>query len=42
MSFESKPTGLLKTKKKTKKTQKSTDTLPDEAKQGLNIEALSM
>jgi hypothetical protein len=30
MSFESKPTGLLKTKKKTKKTQKSTDTFPDE------------
>jgi hypothetical protein len=29
MSFESKPTGLLKTKKKTKKTQKSTDTFPD-------------
>jgi hypothetical protein len=26
---ESKPTGLLKTKKKTKKTQKSTDTFPD-------------
>jgi hypothetical protein len=29
MSFESKPTGLLKTKKKTKKTRKSTDTFPD-------------
>jgi hypothetical protein len=29
MSFESKPTGLLKTEKKTKKTRKSTDTFPD-------------
>jgi hypothetical protein len=29
MSFESKPTGLLKIEKKTKKTRKSTDTFPD-------------
>ena len=31
MSFESKPTGLLKTKKRHKRHKKSTDTFPDGA-----------
>jgi len=33
MSFESKSTGLLKTKKRQKRHQKSTDTFPDEKDQ---------